>query len=77
MMMMTAPLGQRATLQYNGILKRNVHTYKKEKKGRNTIYVMHAAFLLLYFSIIFVDNDDNVGMDDHDREIMGSVVTSF
>ena len=50
---------------------------KKEKKGRNTIYVMHAAFLLLYFSIIFVDNDDNVGMGDHDREIMGSVVTSF
>jgi hypothetical protein len=38
---------------------------------------MHAAFLLLHLSIIFVDNDDNVGMDDHDREIMGSVVTSF
>ena len=30
---------------------------------------MHVSFLLLHFSIIFVDNDDNVGMDDHDREI--------
>ena len=38
---------------------------------------MHATFPLPCFSIIFVDNDDNVGMDDHDREIMGSVVTSF
>ena len=74
---MMAPLGQRATLHCNGILNRYVHTYKKEKEGRTTCVVMHTIFPLFHLSIIFNYGDDNVGMVDHDRVIMGSVVTSF
>ena len=58
-------------------LNRYVYTYKKKRKKDYFFKISLHDYILSSPFLITSDDDDNVGMDDHDRARTGSVVTSF